>query len=298
MTQITDLVKQTIDLHLHVGPEIIPRRYTARTLVAEENGNLSGAVLKNHFSSTASAAVEFCDRGFKLYGGLVLNRSVGGLNPEAIRAAAQLSNGPIIVWLPTISAANFLSKSEYEIPPEWVDKRAFRPRKANTIQGISVIDKNGIVTEDTMLVLKAIRDCKAVLATGHISAEETMAIVPRAIELGIKSIIVTHPIYQRTRLTVDQQRALASQGCFLEQCFSMISIDKIDIREMVAEIKAVGPESIFLSSDVGQPFSPPPSEALLTFAKLLVDEGIPLQWIRTMLVKNPRQVLKLAKDTN
>lgn len=296
MTEIEEIVKQAIDLHLHIGPEIIPRRYTAASLAQQEKGRLSGAVLKNHFVSTISAAYEFSKPQLELYGGIVLNQSVGGLNSDAIRAAAQLSDKPIVVWLPTISASNFLNQSDYEIPPEWVNNPKFQARPAASIQGISLLNSDGALTVQATEVLRTVKDCGAVLATGHISAAETMAVATFAKQIGIRSVIITHPIYQRTKLTISQQKQVARLGCFLEQCFSMISIDNIDITEMTKQIQAIGPGSIVLSSDVGQLFSPSPSQALQQFAKLLVEQGIPLQWIRTMLVTNPRQVLELAKD--
>jgi hypothetical protein len=294
---IAKIIKDAFDLHIHIGPEVIPRKFTAQSLPRQEAGRLRGAVLKNHFYSTVPGAIEASTGELELFGGIVLNRPVGGLNPDAVRAAAQLSEKPIVVWLPTISAENFLSKSKYEIPPEWIGKAGFKARLSSQIEGISLLDDTGSLRPQVVAVLNVIRDFKAVLATGHISPRETVAVATEARKLGIRSVIVTHPIYQRTRLTIQQQRSLAKIGCYMEQCYSMIAIDDIPVEKVVQQIRAIGPDAIILSSDVGQQFSPAPSVALKRFAKLLVEEGIPLQWIRTMLVTNPQSILKSDKES-
>ena len=57
-----------------------------------------------------------------LIGSVTLNNYVGGLNPDAIYASAKISDYPIVVWFPTINSENFLKRSKYEIPPEWLQK--------------------------------------------------------------------------------------------------------------------------------------------------------------------------------
>lgn len=51
MKTIRDIIKQAIDIHVHVGPEIIPRKYTAQLLINAEEGKLGGAVFKESFLS-------------------------------------------------------------------------------------------------------------------------------------------------------------------------------------------------------------------------------------------------------
>lgn len=84
---------------------------------------------------------------------------------------------------------------------------------------------------------------------------------------------------------------MARMGAFIEQCFSMYSIDRIPIKKITAQIKAVGAEKCILSSDVGQTFSKNPSAALLEFILLLENEGITEKEIEQMLVKNPRHLV-------
>ena len=61
--------------------------------------------------------------------------------------------------------------------------------------------------------------------------------------------------------------------------------------EIAQQIKAVGANSVILSSDVGQAFSPAPSQALYEFANLLFEQGISLDELKRMLVANPKKLL-------
>lgn len=291
--KLKEIIKQAIDIHLHVGPEIIPRRYTAETLIEKEKGRLGGAVLKNHFYPTQPfiSGVKN-EKGLRLFGAIVLNNSVGGMNPEGIYASSLLSDKPIMVWFPTTNAENFLQKSEFEIAPEWVKKNRFARRLSNNIKPVVVV-KNGKSTKESMLVLKTIKKCNAVLATGHISWKESRILVDQAIREGINQIVITHPIYQYINMPIAVQKELAEKGCFIEQSYSMYSIDKIPISKIAKQIEEVGYENVILSSDMGQAFSPPPSEALFTFGKLLINEGISEDALFTMLVTNPKKLLRI-----
>jgi len=88
------------------------------------------------------------------------------------------------------------------------------------------------------------------------------------------------------------QKELASLGAFIEQCYSMYSIDKVPIEKIAKQIKTIGAKYCILSSDVGQKFSPSPSQALKISAKLLLKNGITIKELETMLVDNPRKIIK------
>ncbi len=288
--QLRDIICRSIDMHVHVGPEVIPRRYDPTTLRMSETGLLAGAVLKNHFYSTVPAVNE--SQAFAEYGAVVLNWAMGGLNAEAVRAAGYIAKRRFVVWLPTINAANFLAKSEYELAPEWCSGQNIQPRKAADVQGISVLDENGRLTEAAKDVALAVSETGAILATGHISEKESIAMADFALDCGVSAVIVTHPVYQRIAIPLASQRRLAAKGCYMEVCYSMFSIDGISIKRLSTQIRNVGPDRTILSSDVGQLKSVSPSEALLIFCMLLVKEGIPVKWIETMLVTNPRNILE------
>lgn len=289
-----ELIQRAIDLHVHVGPEVIPRAYTADTLVAAEKGKLRGAAVKNHFFPVMPQA-QSADDGFFTIPSVTLNRFVGGFNADAVRAIAEFSRTRALVWFPTVHAANFLRESEFEIPPEWIDptrKENIRTRRSGEVEGLSVFDEGGRLRQDVREVLAVIKEYECILATGHIAWQESVALVCAARrEFGIERIIVTHPIYKRIAMPLEVQKDLAREGAFIEECYSMRSIDKIPVADIAAQVSAIDAEQCIMSSDVGQTFSPPPSDALAFFAGLLAKEGITDADLEKMLVRNPARLV-------
>ena len=105
-------------MHVHTSPDIMSRKYDAYQLAKRLNGKIKRICLKSHAFPTVALANEVnktLDTNI-LIGSIVLNNFVGGMNPDIIRANAQLS--PFVVWFPTIHAENFLKKSEWEVRPE------------------------------------------------------------------------------------------------------------------------------------------------------------------------------------
>ncbi len=292
---INQLIKSAIDLHYHIGPEIIPRKYNnAAELVKNIEGKLSGIALKNHFYPTTPFINQVKNKEkINLIGSIVLNNSVGGLNSEAIYAASVISKQPMIVWFPTINAKNFLEKTDYEIAPEWVNKKGFKARFSKDVNGIYILDQKGNLNKETLKVLKAIKKTNSILVTGHISWQESKKLIEEALNIGISKIIITHPIYQKINMPINIQKELGRIGCFIEVCYSMCSIDKIPIDKIVFQIKEIGYKNIILSSDVGQKFSPDPDIALYKFSNLLLNKGIALNMLYKMLVENPKKTIEI-----
>src|SRR6202046_5834028 len=80
------------DLQVHVAPDVIARRIDDLDLAREFLAlGLSGFVLKSHYFPTAERAqvVTKAVPGIHAYGALVLNHSVGGLNPVAVELAGR-----------------------------------------------------------------------------------------------------------------------------------------------------------------------------------------------------------------
>ena len=88
-----------IDIHAHIGPAT--QLSISRSLDAIEAAQLAqrhgmrAIVFKQHYLETASWAylVSRVVPGIKLFGGIALNRSVGGLNPNAVEQVATCAGG-------------------------------------------------------------------------------------------------------------------------------------------------------------------------------------------------------------
>jgi len=85
-----ELLQDVCDIHLHLGPDIY-ERYADEITVARQaqRAGYRALLFKNHHFPTA-ARVELIARsvsGIEVFGGIVLNSPVGGLNKHAVSAA-------------------------------------------------------------------------------------------------------------------------------------------------------------------------------------------------------------------
>lgn len=299
MPNIKSIVRDSIDMHYHIGPDILPRRDTVESLLKNEKGRITGIALKSHAFPTISAinTVENKSEGPFLIGSITLNYFMGGFNPSAIYASATMSKGaPIIVWFPTIHAENHLlnNHSEYEIPPEWVKDPKFKPRLKSELKAIKVTDWNYRLFDKCNRVLKTIKENNGILATGHLSWQESYVLASEALKMEIPTII-THPMQRDIAMPIDVQKELASKGAYIEHCYIMwLDRDHPEdypLKTIKENIEEVGYEHCIISSDAGQVRNPSSSECLETYMNLLNNEGISEHALATMAVTNPRKIL-------
>lgn len=95
-------LKGAIDIHVHSSPSIFPRSVNDLELAEQaKQAGMRAIVLKAHEESTVSRAklVSKVVEGIEVYGSLVLNEYVGGLNPYAVDMAIQ--QGAKLIWMPT-----------------------------------------------------------------------------------------------------------------------------------------------------------------------------------------------------
>jgi hypothetical protein len=153
------------------------------------------------------------------------------------------------------------------------------------------VTDNGKVTEATHQCLEIITKHDMVLATSHIRPSEVLPVVKAAQEVGVKRIVITHPEFPTTLLSIDQQQELARYGVYFERCFTTPNTGKISWEQVYANIREVGPASTILATDLGQVTAPYPDEGLGIFIERLLDNGFSERDIRTMVRDNPSQVL-------
>ena len=104
MSETETLLNGIIDIHIHTNPDVRGRRLSDLQLAAEARRvGARAIVIKSHLVTTmdrASIAREAVP-GIEVFGGIVLNPHVGGLNAVAVDTAIKL--GAKIVWLPNTS---------------------------------------------------------------------------------------------------------------------------------------------------------------------------------------------------
>jgi Family of unknown function (DUF6282) len=271
-----------IDFHVHSDPDSRPRSIDAidAAKLARSRG-MRGIVLKNHFEPTASLAyiVRKVAPGIEVFGGIVLNRAVGGVNPTAVENMAQLKGGwGRVVWMPTFDAENQVRYSN--------ESRPFVP-----------ISRNGRLLPDVGAVLDLIAKYKLTLATGHSSPDEDLLLIREARRRGIDRIVVTHAMLPPVGMNAAQMREAARAGALIEFVYNaMIGPNKAyEIADCVEAIRQVGPEYCVLSSDLGQAGNPLHPDGLAAFLKALGTAGFSRQQLNAMSKRNPARLLGLPE---
>lgn len=286
-----ELVRGAYDLHVHSGPDVMPRRIDDIDLARRFlQVGLAGYVIKSHYVPTAerAAVVRAAVPGVQVLGSLTLNRAVGGLNPLAVEIAAR--EGARIVWLPTVDAANERKHLEHVSPgaklPYWARLQREMREAGFDVPPVEVVSSDGQVVPELRAVLRIIARHNLVLATGHLGRDEIFAVVRAAREEGVRFIVVTHPDFPSQALPVEDQVALADMGAYMEHCFTPLYSGKVAWETAFAHIRAVGPERVVLSTDLGQPDNQPVEDGLALFADRLLQAGFSEDEIRTMAVRN------------
>lgn len=240
---------------------------------------MAGVLIKNHYEPTSGRA-ELINKHFdfytKAYGGIVLNSTVGGINPYACESALKM--GAKIVWLPTRDAENSLKYGNM--------KGDFFNR-----EGISVIDDKGNLIKALKDVIEVVKKYDATLATGHISLEESLKVCDYAIKKNIK-VALTHPDWNRTKIPKDIQVALGKKGVFIEKVWANFDDGDCDEEEFLGVMNKLNFNNIFITTDRGYYTKKPPFESLVDCIEFLIDKGVDCKNIERMLKKTPKIIVE------
>jgi hypothetical protein len=290
-----ELVRGAYDLHVHTGPDLLPRSASDLDLAyrCRERG-LAGFVIKSHYipSSPRAALVRSIVPDIATIGSVTLNAAIGGINTVAVEIAARA--GARIVWMPTFDGVNEMS-GHASLPPGTKQPQWARLQQELRDQGVRnepvrVVDESGQVLPEVKSVLHSIAKHNLVLATGHLSRDEIFAVVESALTAGVRQIIITHPDYPSQNLSIEDQVTLARQGAFLERCFAPSYTGKVPWERMFANIRATGPEHSFISTDLGQPDNPPIEDGLALMADQLLAAGFSPEEVHLMAVVNTKRL--------
>jgi Family of unknown function (DUF6282) len=280
-----------IDMHVHSHPDVFGRNMDDIDIaqLAKAKG-MRGILLKNHISETASRAalVMKVVPGIEVFGGVVLNRAVGGINPDAVEWMHRIygSRGKV-VWLPTFESDKHV-------------KTFGKP----TDKGI-VVAPNGQVTPEMEAILKIIARENLLLATGHVHPEEVIAVVKRGKELGVKNMIVTHGLTNVPGLTMAQAKEVTQMGAVIEICFLqflagpnaplpfLVHWQNVGAKQVAQAIKELGAASLVVSTDLGQSSNMVHPDGVEAAIGAMKKEGISDADIDTMMRKNPAKLLGL-----
>jgi Family of unknown function (DUF6282) len=273
-------IKGLIDFHTHAAPDIFGRAVDDDELAAlAASRQMEAIVFKNHVTHTADRAwlVRKHVPGVKVFGGITLNRAVGGLNPQAVEWMWRMQGGHgRVVWFPTFDADNHVR------------------RNGTAPSGLRVVDERGALLPEARAILKVCAAQRLVVQTGHASAEEALALIEAAREEGCDRVVVTHAQFDVVGMTLPQMKRAAAMGGKMELCALLMltgpdsplewmrHAPRIPLADTAARIKAVGAQHFVLGTDLGQTGNPTPADGLQMFVTGLLAEGVTREQIQTM----------------
>ncbi|WP_263772857.1 DUF6282 family protein [Propionivibrio soli] len=277
MSTSETLLQGVVDIHIHTNPDIRLRRLSDLQLAAEARRvGARAIVIKSHLVTTMDRATIAREAvpGIDVFGGIVLNPHVGGLNAVAVDTAIKL--GAKIVWLPTSFSAN-------------ERKRQGKSDGIETVMG-------GKAAPALIPILKMVAEADIALGTGHGTPAEILVVVEEARKQGVGKIIVNHPEWTTIDMSIDDQKRLAQFDVFFERCYARNvggAYEKNFHRNLKA-MEAIGFESTIVATDGGQVENPMWSEALAEYIRFLRQAGVPSAALDRMTKANPARVLGLS----
>lgn len=291
--EVDDLLVGAIDMHTHPSPSPFPRRISVLDAARDAaSAGFRAIVCKSHHHNTQMDVLALADSGLldeipiQVFGGITLNHYVGGLNPHAVELCLRM--GGRVVWFPTLFSSAHLC---HEHSPD----SAFRSSAVKLREGapLSILDDNGAIKPEVTDILEVIAGEDAVLNAGHLPADEIDLLIPEAVRVGVRRIVVSHPAFV-IGATPARTAAWTAQGAMIEQCISPAR--KLELAQLREYITAVGSGSTILSSDYGQRKNPLPVTGIRRLLRQLLDDGMPTADLRRLVNENPARVLFRDSD--
>lgn len=286
------LLENVCEMHVHLAPDLFLRSLNEIEFAKSAVDAGYRAVLsKNHFVINADRAqiVGAEVSCVKFFGGIVLNHTVGGLNPKAVRAA--IGFGAREVWMPTFHSQNHIKVAG----PTSYDTSRFVPNSdLGPIEGINIMQEDGEVKQEVYEILDLVAANDLILGSGHISKEEVFALIKSARKCGVKKILVTHPGFYITPWQISDQVRMAEMGAIMEHdVFGCLDKPErsFTVQHLVESIKKVGTDKCVMATDFGQIRNPHPIEGMRQYIHMMLDNGFTLSEVEKMVKDKPAKLL-------
>ena len=273
------LLQGAYDMHIHTAPDVTPRKCDDLELAQRlQKAGMAGCAIKSHYMDTSGRAALLQ----KLYpeltfaGGITLNRSLGGVNPDAVERTGQM--GGKMLWFPTLEARAY---------------QGFHHRDDGTdlSRFLTVLNEDGKLLPQAVEVLEAAAQYHMVVGTGHLGAEEGLALVREARRMDGLQMVLTHADNPADQYTLEQQQEAVRMGAMVEHCYFTTYYDRVSAQEIARQIRGVGAENVILSTDFGQVKSPYSDEGILGYLEVLATQGITEDELRLMTCTNPKRLI-------
>lgn len=285
-------LKGACDLHIHSAPDVVDRIGNDLEIAQRaKDAGMRSIVYKCVLEPTVSRAWHVMQQisDIKVFGGVVLDHHVGGLNPAAVEPAIQM--GGKVVWLPTYHALGhkeaFGALGSFGYTNE--------NRHAYEITPITVLNQDGRIKHEVITIMEMCKETDIILSTGHISTSETLKLAQLAKEKNFDKLVVNHPFFMVPDMDVDTVGELVRLGAHLEFCANeLCPIPRsTDIHNYIKCFEQFGVSRFILASDAGHNRKGWPAEELRIFAQLLAYAGAKEKDLSLMMDENYNYLLSI-----
>ncbi len=287
------ILEGIIDMHVHCGPSIASRELDAADMLKEsEAAGYAGFLVKDHYfpSMLGTKMVEkhLGNGTCKVYGSMCLNNSIGLFNLKALDTARQMDAK--IVYFPTVSTKKHIDDHQ--------SKGFVGGGKSRISENpVSYVDEDGNMEPAAIECLKYMAEHDMVLGTGHGTLWEVDHLVKKAVELGVKRILVNHPHYNVGASYEDMKR-WTDLGAYIELNVCVFvggsKIGNVEDAIFKKIMDTVGVDRIIMDTDLGQVNNGSPVEGMFNYINLLEREfGVTEEEINTMTKVNPVKLFNL-----
>ena len=272
-SQVDEIIKGSYDLNVRAGPDASDKARLDALDTARwaHEAEMAGFALRSDSYPTAplAYALNRIYPGLQVAGAIVLNPEVGGLNPHAVQAAADL--GARLVWMPTRTTGS-PTTSPAQSP------------------GRLLTDSRDVLKSEVYDILDIIKRHEMALASGYISTSETLVLFREAEARGIRRMVASSRVDEAT---IEEQREIMDLGVFVEHAFlrCMPSFHLTTPEDIAAGVRALGMESCIVTTGFGHPTCPPPAEGMRMAIASLLKAGLSPEELSTLVKKNPQHLV-------
>jgi hypothetical protein len=276
------LLQGAIDMHFHMDPPLADGSHeeaVIETIRVARSRGIQGLVIKSHQEPTSTLAYHLRLEipNIDLFGGVVMNRSNGGINVAAVEhMATQIYGAPgKVVWMPAFD-------SEIESNPPY-------PKKP-----FVAVSRGGELLPEVKDVISVVAKHDLILASGHIAPEEALMVFREGRSQGVHRMIATHAMDLAGKMNMDQMLEAAKLGAIVEFDFRNI-LDEGGVR--MDAIRKIGAERCLISEfwTHKSPRVYAGLEGVGEFVEAMHARGFTDRELDIMLKENPARLLGLSR---
>lgn len=281
--RVQELMDGAIDIHIHSGPDAYAARVADELQLSIEacQAGMAAVVFKCHAVPTQRSvtllqgvvnkwAEEHNRRKTDLFGGVVLNYAVGGLNPEAVFANARL--GGKYVWLPSLDSA-------------------YHRREIGMREGIEVLDENDNVVPALKEIFTLIAQTDMVLGICHQTTKEKFILIDEAKKAGVKKIEVIHPLHPSYSMSIEELRMVTEKGAYIGLYSWSLAPPMFNADWNLQALKEIDPAYFVAGTDVGLFQEDRPVESMRRFITWMLVVDIPDKVVGRIVKINAKELL-------